>query len=122
MQKWLPLLRYRRCFNVHDSHPLFMRLFNLPKAYQKSRMRATSQCKAMFDQVLFLSLHHSPFFVWIVAPVTISTSSGDPLSSTSKFRSSRARATVDSRSANWSPTHLRGPPPKGRKAKSAMIW
>ena len=33
--------------------------------------------------------------------------------------SSMAMATVASSSANWSPTHLRMPPPKGMKAKSA---
>lgn len=33
--------------------------------------------------------------------------------------SSIERATVASRSANWSPTHFRAPPPKGMKAKSA---
>ena len=33
--------------------------------------------------------------------------------------SSMARPTVASSSANWSPTHLRMPPPKGMKAKSA---
>ena len=30
-----------------------------------------------------------------------------------------ARATVASVMANWSPTHLRAPPPNGMKAKSA---
>lgn len=30
-----------------------------------------------------------------------------------------ASATVASKSANWSPTHFRAPPPNGMKAKSA---
>lgn len=70
----------------------------------------------------FFNLHHIPFFVCIVAPVTNSTDSGDPFSSTSNFCNNKANATVDSISANWSPTHFLGPPPKGRNAKSAIIW
>ncbi|BBG99827.1 FAR1-related sequence 2 [Prunus dulcis] len=37
------------------------------------------------------------------------------------FCNSIANATVDSMRANWSPTHFLGPPPKGKKAKSAVI-
>lgn len=70
---------------------------------------------------LFLRWHHNPVLVWIVAPVTSSTDSGDPLSFTSNFCNNIASATVDSMSANWSPTHFLGPPPKGKKAKSEMI-
>lgn len=72
--------------------------------------------------ILFFNLHHKPVFVWIVAPVTSSTSSGDPFSSTSNFCNNIANAIVDSISANWSPTHFLGPPPKGKKAKSDIIW
>lgn len=70
---------------------------------------------------LFSSWHHSPLLVWMVAPVTSSTDSGDPRRFTSNFLSNAASATVDSMRANWSPTHFLGPPPKGKKAKSAMI-
>jgi hypothetical protein len=41
--------------------------------------------------------------------------------SNSNRRSSIAAETAASSSANWSPTHFRVPPPKGRKAKSAAI-
>lgn len=76
-----------------------------------------------FVQVLLLlTLHHKPVLVWIVAPVTSSTSSADPLNSTSNFFNTIANTTVDSNNANWSPTHFRGPPPNGRKAKSAITW
>lgn len=78
-----------------------------------------SVCQFISD--LFCNLHHNPFFVCSVAPVTCSTESGDPFSSTVNFCSSIASATVDSIRANWSPTHFLGPPPKGKKAKSAII-
>ncbi len=53
-----------------------------------------------------------PFCVWMVAPVVMPTSwSGT--SAKSKRRSTTASATTASISANWSPTHLRGPPLKG---------
>mmetsp|Transcript_67000 Transcript_67000/g.188686 ORF Transcript_67000/g.188686 Transcript_67000/m.188686 type:complete len:244 (-) Transcript_67000:1209-1940(-) len=66
----------------------------------------------------------SPFRVWIVAPVLMPTLSAVGVGpSGAKLKSYRRRsiasATVASSSANWSPTHLRGPPPKGRYAKSA---
>lgn len=70
---------------------------------------------------LLLSLHHIPFLAWIVAPLTSSTDSGVPRSSTSNFCNNIASATVDSISANWSPMHFLGPPPNGKNAKSAMI-
>lgn len=69
---------------------------------------------------LFFNRHHSPALVWMVAPVTSSTSSGLPFNWTSNFCSSKVNTMTDSISANWSPTHLRGPPPNGRKAKSEI--
>lgn len=71
---------------------------------------------------LFLNLHQSPFLVWMVAPVTSSTESGEPLNSTSNFWSNIPKAIVDSINANWSPTHFLGPPPNGKNAKSDTIW
>ena len=70
----------------------------------------------------FFNLHHIPFFMCIVAPVTNSTDSGDPFSSTSNFCNNKANATVDSISANWPLTHFLCPPPKGRNAKSDILW
>lgn len=70
---------------------------------------------------LFFTWHHIPFLVWMVAPVTSSTDSGPPFNFTSNFCSNITKAIVDSMSANWSPTHFLGPPPKGKKEKSAII-
>mmetsp|Transcript_1161 Transcript_1161/g.3387 ORF Transcript_1161/g.3387 Transcript_1161/m.3387 type:complete len:223 (-) Transcript_1161:312-980(-) len=60
----------------------------------------------------------SPFMVWIVAPVCMPTSSGLPSNAKSNFFNTMDIVTVASSMANWSPTHLREPPPNGRKAKS----
>lgn len=50
----------------------------------------------------FGDLHHNPHFIWIVASVTSSTSSGETQSSISDFCGSTD-------SANWSPTLSRAP-------------
>ena len=55
----------------------------------------------------------SPPLVWMVAPVTIPTASGAHASWNEKRCSSMDSTTVDSITANWSPTHLRMPPPNG---------
>lgn len=58
-----------------------------------------------------------PSRVWMVAPVLVPTESGVGVLP-AKVKSNReqiaASATVASRRANWSPTHLREPPPKGK--------
>mmetsp|Transcript_19178 Transcript_19178/g.33022 ORF Transcript_19178/g.33022 Transcript_19178/m.33022 type:complete len:219 (+) Transcript_19178:305-961(+) len=61
-----------------------------------------------------------PLAVWMVAPVAMPTCSGVTASSKVKRRSSMERPTVASNRANWSPMHLRTPPPNGMKAKSDM--
>mmetsp|Transcript_7095 Transcript_7095/g.23314 ORF Transcript_7095/g.23314 Transcript_7095/m.23314 type:complete len:241 (-) Transcript_7095:1161-1883(-) len=54
----------------------------------------------------------------MVAAAVIPTSLAGMSSLNSKRRSSMTVVTIASSIANWSPTHLRSPPPKGMKAKS----
>ena len=55
-------------------------------------------------------------------PVVMPTSGLPGASSKSNRRMNMARATSVSNSANWSPIHLRRPPPKGKYAKFSVIW
>ena len=55
---------------------------------------------------------YSPFCVWIVAPVVIPMSCPGT-SAKSKRRNRLPMTAIASSSANWSPTHLRGPPLNG---------
>lgn len=109
-------------FNSFKCQPQLVRFSNnntIDNYHQRCFYVLYMVCHCKSD--LLLNLHHIPFFVWIVAPVTSPTDSGDPLSSTLNFCNSIANDTVDSNRANWSPTHFLGPPPKGKKEKSAII-
>jgi hypothetical protein len=54
------------------------------------------------------------------APVVMPTGGASGARSKSKRRSSMESPTTASKSANWSPTHLRRPPPKGRYLKFSV--
>mmetsp|Transcript_5389 Transcript_5389/g.11861 ORF Transcript_5389/g.11861 Transcript_5389/m.11861 type:complete len:303 (-) Transcript_5389:872-1780(-) len=61
-----------------------------------------------------------PAVVWMVAPVVMPTGGASGSRVNSYRLISMARPTRDSNKANWSPMHLRRPPPKGRYAKPVV--
>lgn len=67
------------------------------------------------------TLMNKPSCVWMVAPVVILISFGSSARSKLNRLTSIANATAASSTANWSPTHLREPPPNGKYAKSVDV-
>ena len=69
----------------------------------------------------FLTYMYSPFLVWMVAPVVM-PGSNPGLGARSYSLSSTASATTASIKANWSPTHLRGPPLQQGERDGGQAW